>query len=42
MVNVDATRFRGRCVTLPGVEAFSAMLTSDDADVRAYIVATLG
>ena len=42
MVNVGATRFRGRCVALPAGRSVSAMLTSDDGDVRAYVVATLG
>jgi hypothetical protein len=35
MVNVGATRFRGRRVALPADRSVSAVFTSDDGDVRA-------
>jgi hypothetical protein len=42
MVNVGTTQFRDRRLALPEGRSVSAMLSSDDADVRAYIVAKPG
>jgi hypothetical protein len=42
MVNAGATRFRGRWVALLAGRSVSAMLTNDNGDVRAFVVATLG
>jgi hypothetical protein len=42
MVNAGATRFRGRRVALPAGRSVSAVLASDDGNVRAYLVAMPG